>query len=418
MRQLLRITSQTALRYIAVHSVPFRQFRRVFPVAGLSLLAACGGEVQTPALAAEGEARDTALLTAESVRVGGFVIEPAGLRAWAESYTAPARLSLDPTRTQMLGAIAEGRVTRVLAHVGDRVRAGQLLVAIYSNQMTEAVSALSAARANDAAAASELATAENASSRAERLYELKAASLADLERARSALARANAGREASLAELRRAESMLQHLTGGESSDGSAGQEVLIRSPIDGVVVTQLAQAGSVVLVGAPLVDVSQTNALILRLSIPERALATVPTGAVIRFTVPVLGAEVFEAKVTRVAPTLDATTRTFDVVAQVTTQSDRLRAEMYATAELLGPAAGEMTVNIPVVAVQEFDGDTVVIAARPMPDGVELEALRVRVGQRSPDRAVIVSGLAEGTPIVVEGAAIAKAEILRRREVR
>ncbi|MDR0786662.1 MAG: efflux RND transporter periplasmic adaptor subunit, partial [Gemmatimonadota bacterium] len=315
------------------------------------------------------------------------------------------------------GAIAEGRVTRVLAQVGDRVRAGQLLATIYSAQMSEAVSAFTAARANDVAAASELAAVENAASRAERLYEMRAASLADLERARSALARAAAGKEASLAELRRAESVLVHLTGDESLE-SVGQEVLIRSPIDGVVVARHTQAGSVVLIGAPLMDVSQTDALVLRLSVPERALGTVQPGALIRFNVPVLGAEAFEAKVTQVAPTLNATTRGFDIVAAVTTPNDRLRAEMYATAELTGPEAEELTVNIPAGAVQEFDGDTVVIAARPMPDGVELEALRVRVGQRSSERAMIVSGLPEGTPIIIDGAAIAKAEILRRRELR
>jgi RND family efflux transporter MFP subunit len=283
--------------------------------------------------------------------------------------------------------------------------------------MSEAVSAFTAARANDVAAASELAAVENAASRAERLYEMRAASLADLERARSALARAAAGKEASLAELRRAESVLVHLTGDESLE-SVGQEVLIRSPIDGVVVARHTQAGSVVLIGAPLMDVSQTDALVLRLSVPERALGTVQPGALIRFNVPVLGAEAFEAKVTQVAPTLNATTRGFDIVAAVTTPNDRLRAEMYATAELTGPEAEELTVNIPAGAVQEFDGDTVVIAARPMPDGVELEALRVRVGQRSSERAMIVSGLPEGTPIIIDGAAIAKAEILRRRELR
>jgi multidrug efflux pump subunit AcrA (membrane-fusion protein) len=87
---------------------------------------------------------------------------------------------------------------------------------------------------------------------------------------------------------------------------------------------------------------------------------------------------------------------------------------MYATAELLGQASGS-TLSVPAAAVQAFDGDTVVIAARERADGLALEAVHVRVGRRTAERAEILDGLAVGTPVITTGASVAKAELLRRR---
>lgn len=389
-------------------------------VSAIPFAAACGGEGQaTPVPPASATSvRDTALLSPEAARLARFTIVPAAATEWRESWTIPARLTLDPTATQTLGAIAEGRVTRVLVRVGDPVQAGQVLVALHSHEMMDAQSALAKAKAADAATAAESDAAERAAERAERLYALKAASLASLEHARAALARARAARADAQAELARADAMRKHLVGVDAHDEAPADadehEVLIRAPMSGVVVGLNAQPGAVVLVGAPLVDVSRTSSLMLNLHLPERALALARTGTSIRFTVSAYGKESFDARVIRVAPTLDATTRTFAVQAQVTGRTDRLRAEMYATAELFGPP-GEPTVSVPVDAVQSFQGDTVVIAAHERPNGLELEAIRVRVGRRTPSRVSIVDGVSIGLPIVVDGAAIAKAELLRRR---
>jgi hypothetical protein len=50
--------------------------------------------------------------------------------------------------------------------------------------------------------------------------------------------------------------------------------------------------------------------------------------------------------------------------------------------------------------------------------GLVLEAIRVRVGRRAAGMAEIVSGIAPGTAVIGDGAAVAKAEILRQRDAR
>jgi RND family efflux transporter MFP subunit len=209
--------------------------------------------------------------------------------------------------------------------------------------------------------------------------------------------------------------MYGHLVGdGGVPAGADEHEVLVRSPIDGIVVSLDARPGTVVLVGAPLVAVSRTTSLVLQMQLPERALGVAGPGTSIRFTVPAFPGEWFDARVTRIAPTLDSTTRTIALQAQVVNGANRLRAEMYASAELLGPASGS-ALSVPAGAVQAFEGDTVVITACEQRDGLALEAVRVRVGRRTAERAEILGGIAAGTSVVTTGASVAKAELLRRR---
>jgi len=375
---------------------------------------ACGGtQMETPPPVAS--MPDTALLAPDAARLAAFTIAPAESLPWRDSWTAPARLTLDPVETQSLGAIAEGRVIRVLARIGDRVQQGQVLVSIHSHEMMDALSALAKAKAADAQASAENALAESAAERAERLHVLKAMSLADLERARTALTEARSVRAQAQAELTRARSVHSHLVGsGPVPAGTDEHEVLVRSPISGIVVRLDAQPGAVVLVGAPLVEVSRTTSLVLQMHLPERALAVAGIGSAVRFTVAAYPNERFDARLTRVAPTLDSTTRTLAVLAQVQGGADRLRAEMYATAEMLGPPDAT-TLSVPAAAVQALNGDTVVIAAHPRPNGLAIEAMRVRVGRRTTERVEILDGLAAGTPVVTDGASVAKAELLRRR---
>jgi cobalt-zinc-cadmium efflux system membrane fusion protein len=358
---------------------------------------------------------DNAVLSAEAVRLARFAVVPATRAPWHDTWSVPARLTLDPNTTQQLGAIAEGRVTRVLVRVGDRVRVGEVLVALHSHEMMDARSNLAKAQAGDAEAESALRLASSEAERAERLYALKALSLADLERARTARAQAEAARAQARAELDRAEAMVYHLVGtGPTPGGIDEHEVLIRSPTEGIVVAREAQPGSVVLVGAPLVTVSPTSSLVLVMRLPERALGVAQVGSTVRFSVTAFPSERFEARITRLAPTLDTLTRTVEAQAQVLRGAERLRAEMYANAEILG-APGVATITVPASAVQALEGDTVVITGQPLGEGMQIEAVRVRVGRRTSELAEIIAGLSDSTPVIADGAAIAKAELLRRR---
>lgn len=386
-------------------------------LAGLALATACSssneGEPPAAERSASGASSDTALLSAAAVKIGNFTTAPVAHTPWRDVWQAPARLTLDAASTEPIGSIVEGRVVRVYAMPGDRVRKGQVLVAIHSHEMMDARAALTRARSELTRADAELRVSQNAADRGERLYTGKALSLAELERLRAARTDAQAMRESAGAELARAEEFLQHLLGdGPEEAGADTHWVLIRSSLDGLVISREAQPGNVVLVGAPLLTVSRTTALTLVMQVPD--VATTLIGAPVSFAVNAAPGERFEATVTRIFPQVDTVTRTIEVHAAVRDARGILKPEMFARAELSGAPDGMVT-TVPSGAVQAFEGDTVVIEATSRGEGMHLAAIPVRVGRRTATLAEIVAGIDTGHAVVVGGAAIAKAEIIKRR---
>ncbi|HRN52447.1 MAG TPA: efflux RND transporter periplasmic adaptor subunit, partial [Gemmatimonadaceae bacterium] len=173
--------------------------------------------------------------------------------------------------------------------------------------------------------------------------------------------------------------------------------------------------GQVVLVGQPLVTVARGAGLGLVLRLPEEAIAGVAVGEPVRFTVPAYPGRSFDARITRVAPVVDSLSRAVEAWARASGESQSLlRAEMTADAELLG-ANGARTLVVPAEAVQLMEGDTVVVKGTRLGEGMLIEAVRVRVGRRTSQRAEILDGLVVSDSVVTNGAALAKAEILKRQ---
>lgn len=383
----------------------------------LLAVAACNREPEAaaPENAAAVTRADTALLSAEGVRIAGLATAPVTRSAWHETWSVPARLTLDPSTTEPLGSIVEGRVVKVYASPGDRVKKNQVLVAIHSHEIMDARAALGRAKAAMSHAESDSRVVGSAADRAERLYNIKALSLADLEHARGNRIDATAALDAARYELERADAFLDHLIGdGALPDGYDEHWVLIRAPMDGQVVSREVLPGNVVLVGAPLVTVSQLSQLVLIMQLPEAAAAQIRTGAAVQFTVAAHGTQQFNARVTRVLPSIDTVSRTVEVHAAVADGSSLLKAEMFAQAEIDGLMSGE-TNSVPAAALQTLDGENVVITARKLGEALQLEAVKVRVGRRTRERVEILAGLDSTQTVISEGASIARAELVKRR---
>ncbi|MBX7119189.1 MAG: efflux RND transporter periplasmic adaptor subunit, partial [Gemmatimonadaceae bacterium] len=208
---------------------------------------------------------------------------------------------------------------------------------------------------------------------------------------------------------------VEHLVGAGTPPGVDEHAALIRAPFDGVVTGREAQAGQVVLVGQPLVTVAREGALGVLLRLPEEAVASVARDVPVRFTVPAYAGRTFEARVARVSPVVDSLSRAIEVWAAIGAEGQRmLRAEMTADAELLG-ARGAKVLAVPTGAVQVMEGDTVVVLGTRLGQGLLVEARPVRLGRRTSVLTEVLGGLAAGDSVVGRGAAIAKAEILKRR---
>src|SRR5258705_1306790 len=213
------------------------------------------------------------------------------------------------------------------------------------------------------------------------------------------------GRRAS-AELQRARSTAQQLgAAGASSRG----EIVLRSPLAGVVLERTAQPGVVVEAGAPLAVVTDPSSLWLQVKAAEAQAGLFQRGGQLAFRVPAYPTERFTARVDAVGAGLDPATRTLGVRAVVANVAGRLKPSMLATVEVQG-GSRVVAILLPDGAVQLMEGKPTVFIARPnAKGGARFERRVVELGARSGGQVAITRGLVPGDVVGVGGAFAATA---------
>jgi cobalt-zinc-cadmium efflux system membrane fusion protein len=295
----------------------------------------------------------------------------------------PARLVWNEAQTQRIYPAFAGRVARILADVGDTVRAGGVLAELASPDF-------GAAQADTAKARVDLATAQKAVERQRELFEAGIVARKDLEQAEADVGRAQA-------EAARAQSRTQ-LYGGSAA---VNQQLALRTTLGGVVVERNLNPGQELRPdasgpGTPaLFVVTDPGSLWVQIDARESEVGTLRPGSTFALIVPSLPGEVFEGRVTAVADFIDPGTRTVRVRGLVANPQRRLKAEMLATARVertLG--AG---VAIPASAVMLGPtGHYVFLRTQP---GV-FEPRDVKLGYQGAAQVIVSSGLEVGDAVV------------------
>lgn len=346
-------------------------------------------------------------LTAVQIQHGKIQWAPAVLGQSSTSAIIPGTLIPNENRTARLSAPAEGRVITVRVQPGDRVGRGQVLVSLLGPQAGSAQSDVSKAAAQVVAMRAQAAYARAARARAERLLALKAIPRQDYERAIADDESANASLSQALAEQRRAISSAEQLGAGASATG----EMVLRSPLSGVVLSREAQPGAVVSAGTQLVSVTDPTLLWLQVNAPEKLASLFRIGGILHFSVPAYPADKFDARVTAVGAALDPDSRTLLVRATVLNGNRKLKPEMLASVSVEGEGASTVPV-VPDGAIQLFDGRPTVFIVKPNRAGSATFVRRsVEIGSRTGSTVAVTRGLAPGELVVTVGAFSVKAEL-------
>jgi cobalt-zinc-cadmium efflux system membrane fusion protein len=347
-------------------------------------------------------------LSAEQIQHGAIKWSPVQPTSTTEAIEIPGHLVPNEDEAAHLSAPVRGMVVAVHVRLGDRVSRGQPLVTLQSQDAT-------AARAEHAKAVAELNARQAAASyarvareRADRLLELKAMSRQEVEHAHTEEQLATAARVQAEADVERARTTLAQL-GVETETGN----IVLRTPLAGIVLSREATPGSVVDAGTHLVLVSNVNTLWLDIAATERVATALRPGAHVQFTVPAFPADTFEASIQNVGGALDSATRTLQVRGVVRNPSAKLRPEMFATVKV---ELGEPRVGVTVIsgAVQLLDQRPVVFVAHPDDKGgARFERRDVEIGARTDAHVQIVRGLGPGDLVVTAGAFMVKSEFTR-----
>lgn len=359
------------------------------------------GEAPTagdPGEHARGTGERAVILSHDAVTRAGLVVAAAEAGAVRGAIRVPGVVEPNAYDQVAVTPLVAGRVARVAAELGQRVRRGQVLATIASPEMSEARARVRAARA-------ELEAHDRELERTKKLAAIGAASRQELERA-------HAEHTAQVAEADAARARVSLLLGGAKDDEAAGPSdlVTVRAPIDGTVVARAANAGLNVDPAAALFTIADLSTVWAIADVYEQDLARLAAGMPATVTVPSLPDLRLDGRVAYIDPQIAAATRTARVRVELPNPGHRLRLGMYVSVSLDTGDATPATLSIPRGAVQLVGHRAVVYVVDPA-DRHRFVERQVQLGAASGDRVTVLSGLAAGEPIVVEGSFFVRAEL-------
>ncbi len=363
-------------------------------------VSACDQHDQSPhsQTAAQESAQNGAALSIESTpRVETTIV---AFNSSHQGLTLSGKIAYGEDKYSRISSPLQGRVVEVIAHLGDRVKAGDVLLVVDSPDIAQAYSEY-------VKEDSDLQYAMRAHELAKDLYEDKALALKDLKQAENELVKARAG-------FRRAKERLLsfRVAPRELNKPLDKQQVTSRfemkSPLSGIVVERTVTPGQSV-TGDPdhvLFTVADLEVLQVVADVYEHDLALVREGQSAVVQVEAYPGVAFPAKVTSVGEVVDPVTRTIKVRARVDNQAHKLKPEMFARLQLdVGESRQFLTV--PREAVLEVDGKQFVYVVE---SEHRYRKREVKIAAISLDHTRVIEGLTQGERIVTKGAVLVKGQ--------
>ncbi|MCJ0761636.1 efflux RND transporter periplasmic adaptor subunit [Variovorax terrae] len=364
-------------------------------LAGLMLLtltlAGCGRSDAPPPAAAAAAPADPMEVVVPPGMAARFKTAPLSTAEIAPIQEVAGRIEANDRLVARIGASVTGRVTEVLAEVGDRVRPGQVLARVASPELTTAQ--LAYLRAHAATA-----QAERAVERARQLIQADVIGSAEQQRRESELAIARAELRAAGDQLR-----LIGLPGGAverlREQGTLHPHAAVVATLAGVVIERKLSSGQVAQPGDPLFTVADLGNVWVVGALPEQAARSVQAGQAVEIEVPALAGRQLAGRIVHVGDTVSPETRSVTIRTQVDNAQRELKPQMLATMRIEG--AARRTLAVPAVAVvRENDRDHVFVKQADN----RYRLAPIELGAASGGLRPVLGGLAEGTELVVEGA--------------
>lgn len=353
----------------------------------LAPLSGCGQSATQPA-AAPSKSPDFITYAPGAPELDSIQIVTASNSPLPISADMNARLALDEAQTSRVGAPVAGRVTRVIADIGQAVSAGQALAYVDAPDLGQARADALTAQAENIRKGREM-------QRSRMLLEGGAISRRDYESAQADAAGASA-------ELERARLRLRNLGNG------SGDVLALTSSVSGNVIDRQINPGQQVSAGqSPLYTVSNPRVLWLLLDVPEASSSRARVGEQVEFDVPAWPGRRFQARITQIGLGVDPSTRRVQVRAEVSNPDLALKPEMYARARLVTDD-GRRAIKVPNAAIFESGMRNYVF--RVEAPG-RFRRVPVEVGERGDDTSYVTAGLQNGQRIVGEGALLLNAQL-------
>jgi cobalt-zinc-cadmium efflux system membrane fusion protein len=322
-------------------------------------------------------------LTIDSVAVHGFVSEE----------ITEGKIAVNGDRATPVFSPYSGRITRVIAGLGDTVKKGAPLALLEASEYVQAQNDL-------ATAVAQRKLARITETRKHALYEAKGGSLADWQQAQADLTAAETAVYSvrnRLKILGQSDARIDELESARSIDPAA----TIGAPIAGVVVDRQVGPGQYVQAGAgtPVFTIADPSSVWLLANVREADSGSVRSGDVMIVRVPAYPKREFQARVTYVAALVDPGTHRLPVRAEIENRDGALKPEMFASFRIQTSEATQSPAIPEAAVVYEGEAAHVWVV-----QGEGLLAYRaIRTGRSNDGLIEVLEGLEPGERIVTKG---------------
>jgi cobalt-zinc-cadmium efflux system membrane fusion protein len=385
-----------------------KTLQKLFLLTLLSAIVQVGCK-QTPPPAASSSNSAPSPTATQNSTIETEIVAPQSI---AGVIPATGKILVPEDHVAVIGPVNQGRIVRLYAGQGTKVRKGQKLAELESADIDQAeadyLKALADYENARRSSAAEVKLAQESYDRNKQLYEQKItagknlqAAEHDLEVAKAAAENSVNGTKAALTAARR------HLLILGISDATIdalpkrtdlAAVFSLNSPIDGIAVERNATIGASVGTDANLFKIIDLSRVWIDANVFEKDLQQVRPGQEVKLTVPAFPGSTFSGRVILINSVVDPDTRTVKVRTEVANPDGRLKPDMFANVQIV-TALNRTAISIPQSAVLNDEGKTIVFVA----DGNGYKKRQVQAGIQNNDRVEIVDGLTAGDKVVVKG---------------
>jgi cobalt-zinc-cadmium efflux system membrane fusion protein len=369
--------------------------------AALALLAsACGARAASPPQTQPQPPADEVWMTRDQVRDARVTLEPVINRPVGNEVVTSGKVTFDDLRVAHIYSPVTGRVTKILADPGQRVRENAPLAVIESPDVGNAFADLAKAQAD-------LIAAEHDFNRQQDLYQAHAGSQRDFEAAEDNFRKAKAEME----RARRKAALFRKAAGDDVTQGFT-----LRTPIAGEVVARNVNPGIEVQgqysggTAVELFTVGELDEVWVTADVFEMDIGRVHRGATVTVKAVAYPNETFTGQVDYITDALDPVTRTARVRCSIANRDRKLKPEMYTTVSIA--VEGTPVPAVARSAVLHIAEQTVVfVESGQAPDGRLKFARKVVAVDESEgaDYVPVLRGLQRGDRVVSSGAILLSA---------
>jgi len=315
---------------------------------------------------------------------------------------------------------ADGVVSRILHDLGDRVRAGDVMVELDREKAQYNLEQQRAALARTLAqygapdpqhlppaektpdvqkASADLAQAKQSFDRASQLFKRTLVPQQTLDDAATALQSKQASYDSSLQNAKNFQASIAAADAAMKLADRQLRDTYIRAPFDGYVQRRFVNLGQLVKgsgTPVPVMTVVRIDPLRVTGEIPEKMVPWIAVGQPVEIHVDAYPEKAIAGKMARISPAVNSATRAFPFEALVPNDGALLKPGTFARLSVRTNKA-DRVLTLPYAALQyRYGVNRVFVVA----DG-RLVAKELKVGERLGDRIEIVSGVSAGEPVAM-----------------